>query len=40
MYFAGTDSTRATDLNRFFGDDEVQAILCPRDMARIMCICP
>ena len=24
-YFAGTDSTRAADLNRFFGDDEVQA---------------
>ena len=29
-YFAGTDSTRAADLNRFFGDDEVQAILCLR----------
>lgn len=29
-YFAGTDSTRAADLNRFFADDEVKAILCMR----------
>lgn len=29
-YFAGLDSTRAADLNRFFADDEVKAILCLR----------
>ena len=29
-FFAGTDSVRATDLNRFFADDEVKAILCLR----------
>ncbi len=29
-YFAGTDAARAADLNKFFADDEVQAILCMR----------
>ena len=29
-FFAGTDSARASDLNRFFADDEVKAILCLR----------
>ncbi|MBR1553179.1 MAG: LD-carboxypeptidase [Schwartzia sp.] len=29
-FFAGTDSARATDINRFFVDDEVKAILCLR----------
>ena len=29
-YFAGTDSTRASDINRFFEDEEVKAILCTR----------
>ena len=29
-FFAGTDAARATDLNRFFRDDEVKAILCLR----------
>ena len=29
-YYAGTDATRAADLNRFFADDEVKAILCLR----------
>ena len=29
-YFAGTDVQRATDINRFFADDEVDAILCLR----------
>ena len=27
-YFAGTDSTRASDINRFFEEEEVKAILC------------
>ena len=29
-YFAGTDSQRAADINDFFADDSVQAILCLR----------
>ena len=29
-FFAGTDSARASDLNHFFADDEVKAILCLR----------
>ena len=29
-YFAGTDSTRASDINNFFKDEEVKAILCTR----------
>ena len=29
-YFAGTDSQRAADINHFFADDSVQAILCLR----------
>ncbi len=29
-FFAGTDSARAADLNSFFADDEVKAILCLR----------
>lgn len=29
-YFAGSDSVRAADINRFFADDEVSAILCLR----------
>lgn len=29
-YLAGTDEMRAEDLNNFFGDDEVKAILCLR----------
>ncbi len=29
-YFAGTDSQRAADINNFFKDDSVQAILCLR----------
>ncbi|MBQ7498521.1 MAG: LD-carboxypeptidase [Selenomonas sp.] len=29
-YFAGTDSQRAADINHFFADDEVKAILCLR----------
>lgn len=29
-YFSGTDEERAADLNRFFADDEVDAILCVR----------
>ena len=29
-FFAGTDSARASDLNGFFADDEVKAILCLR----------
>lgn len=29
-YFSGTDAERAADLNRFFADDEVDAILCVR----------
>ena len=29
-YFAGTDSQRAADLNHFFADEEVKAILCLR----------
>ncbi|SHE36746.1 S66 peptidase family protein [Schwartzia succinivorans] len=29
-FFAGTDSARASDLNHFFADDEVKAIICLR----------
>ncbi len=29
-YFAGTDSDRAAEVNKFFADDEVKAILCMR----------
>lgn len=29
-YFAGTDMMRATDINNYFNDDEVDAILCLR----------
>lgn len=29
-YFAGTDASRAAELNKFFADDEIKAILCMR----------